>query len=480
MRLDARLQRQGRGLEQRLLAVVARDHFAEGALLVNGDTVHPVGSRRPCCAARGPPASCSPSTTEKKLAEEEMKIALDADGPAAADHQADGPADGVRRVHRRHADRGRAARRRSPTRWRRPGGATPTSTTRTATRSSSTAAAIVRCGPDRRRQPGSRSTTTPTSPGRGRSRATTSPRCWPARSSVDIRRGAVERPPRAAGRTGGISPHGQGRASPSAPAGRGDRRAHRARRWPTPTCSPVDGGSLDAAAELQTALGERGYDAVVGDRRRPDPGRREVRRDAGRACRWSRSPRTWPTTESASPVASSTHDGGKGSYGVALPLGGGRRPRLRARARRRAGARRRRGRGEQPVGDRGLAARRTRSAASRSTAWRWPSPARRAEAVLHRPDAIDSDELPRRAGRGAGAVRDGDGGRGHQPAVQRRLPRDLCTPIDAALPRHGQPRRAGGLGAAVRRLPARRRGLAAAARHCLRRHGLPACRRTSG
>ena len=40
----------------------AREHFADGVLLVNGDTVHPVSVEETLLAARGPRASCSPST----------------------------------------------------------------------------------------------------------------------------------------------------------------------------------------------------------------------------------------------------------------------------------------------------------------------------------------------------------------------------------------------------------------------------------
>ncbi|MDH2427808.1 phosphocholine cytidylyltransferase family protein [Sphaerisporangium sp. TRM90804] len=58
----------------------ARDHFAEGALLVNGDTVHPVSVERTLLDA--------PATTDlllavddvKSLADEEMKVVLDETG----------------------------------------------------------------------------------------------------------------------------------------------------------------------------------------------------------------------------------------------------------------------------------------------------------------------------------------------------------------------------------------------------------------
>ena len=47
---------------------LARDHFAEGALLVNGDTVHPVDVERRLlllASRKGRPVCCSPSTTRR-------------------------------------------------------------------------------------------------------------------------------------------------------------------------------------------------------------------------------------------------------------------------------------------------------------------------------------------------------------------------------------------------------------------------------
>ena len=122
---------------------LARDHFAEGALLVNGDTVHPVSVEKTLLAARGPGILLAVDDV-KTLADEEMKVIFDAAGQLTRITKLMDPADRVRRVHRRHADRAVRPRPGWPTRWRRPGGATRTSTTRTATRSSPTAAA--RCG----------------------------------------------------------------------------------------------------------------------------------------------------------------------------------------------------------------------------------------------------------------------------------------------------------------------------------------------
>ena len=78
---------------------------------------------------------------EKPLGEEEMKVHVTADGLLDRINKALDPRDRAGRVHRRDADRAGRRRRRWPTRSRRPGGATRRSTTRTASRSSPTAAA---------------------------------------------------------------------------------------------------------------------------------------------------------------------------------------------------------------------------------------------------------------------------------------------------------------------------------------------------
>ncbi|MEO3745270.1 phosphocholine cytidylyltransferase family protein [Plantactinospora sp. B5E13] len=58
---------------------LARDHFAQGALLVNGDTVHPVSVERTLLAQRGPGILLAVDTL-KKLADEEMKTVFDSAG----------------------------------------------------------------------------------------------------------------------------------------------------------------------------------------------------------------------------------------------------------------------------------------------------------------------------------------------------------------------------------------------------------------
>jgi len=58
---------------------LAREHFAAGALLVNGDTVHPVSVEKTLLAERGPAILLAVDDV-KKLADEEMKVVIDASG----------------------------------------------------------------------------------------------------------------------------------------------------------------------------------------------------------------------------------------------------------------------------------------------------------------------------------------------------------------------------------------------------------------
>jgi choline kinase len=62
---------------------LARDHFGRGALLVNGDTVHPVSVEQTLLATRGPGCGADlilALDDVKQLADEEMKVALDGRG----------------------------------------------------------------------------------------------------------------------------------------------------------------------------------------------------------------------------------------------------------------------------------------------------------------------------------------------------------------------------------------------------------------
>jgi len=58
---------------------LAREHFAQGALLVNGDTVHPVSVEKTLLAERGPDVLLAVDNG-KTLADEEMKVSVDASG----------------------------------------------------------------------------------------------------------------------------------------------------------------------------------------------------------------------------------------------------------------------------------------------------------------------------------------------------------------------------------------------------------------
>ena len=58
---------------------LAREHFAQGALLVNGDTVHPMNVEQLLLASRGPGILLAVDSL-KKLGEEEMKTTFSPDG----------------------------------------------------------------------------------------------------------------------------------------------------------------------------------------------------------------------------------------------------------------------------------------------------------------------------------------------------------------------------------------------------------------
>ena len=59
---------------------LARDHLARGALLVNGDTVHPVSVEKTLLATRGAAGVILAIDNVKALADEEMKVVLDERG----------------------------------------------------------------------------------------------------------------------------------------------------------------------------------------------------------------------------------------------------------------------------------------------------------------------------------------------------------------------------------------------------------------
>ena len=58
---------------------LARDYLGDGALMLNGDTVHPVSVEETLLSSRGP-AILLAVDTDKRLAEEEMKVQVDDTG----------------------------------------------------------------------------------------------------------------------------------------------------------------------------------------------------------------------------------------------------------------------------------------------------------------------------------------------------------------------------------------------------------------
>lgn len=71
---------------------LARGFFADGALLCNGDTVHPVSVEQVMLAARGPDVLLAVDD-RKPLADEEMKVVLGTDGTMVRINKAIDPAD---------------------------------------------------------------------------------------------------------------------------------------------------------------------------------------------------------------------------------------------------------------------------------------------------------------------------------------------------------------------------------------------------
>jgi choline kinase len=70
---------------------LARDHFACGALLLNGDTVHPVSVEKSLLSHRGPELLLAVDRV-KPLADEEMKVRFDATGQLERIHKSLDPA----------------------------------------------------------------------------------------------------------------------------------------------------------------------------------------------------------------------------------------------------------------------------------------------------------------------------------------------------------------------------------------------------
>jgi choline kinase len=71
---------------------LARERFADGVLLVNGDTVHPASVQETLLAARGTGDVLLATDQEKSLGEEEMKVILGQDGALQRIHKGLDPA----------------------------------------------------------------------------------------------------------------------------------------------------------------------------------------------------------------------------------------------------------------------------------------------------------------------------------------------------------------------------------------------------
>lgn len=70
---------------------LAREHFRAGALLLNGDTVHPVSVEKTLLGQRGPDLLLAVDDV-KRLGEEEMKVVFDASGQLSRIHKSLSPA----------------------------------------------------------------------------------------------------------------------------------------------------------------------------------------------------------------------------------------------------------------------------------------------------------------------------------------------------------------------------------------------------
>ncbi len=216
--------------------------------------------------------------------------------------------------------------------------------------------------------------------------------------------------------------------------------------------------SPTAATTRAVSLGKRlragAYEAVAGIGGGKIIDVDQVRRRTWPASRWSRWPPTWPTT--ASPRRSARWSTSRARAPTAWPCpspwsststGSARRPpRWAGPASATSSATCPR------VADWELVRRRHRRAGRRPGRGHGPLRGRRPCCTSR---AAVARRVPHRARRGADPVRPGDGRGRVQPAVQRRRPRDHAR-HRPALPRHGQPRRAGRGRRAVLRLPARR------------------------
>ena len=205
-----------------------------------------------------------------------------------------------------------------PTRWRRPGGATRTCTTRTATRSCVDRGGEVAVAPigDGRLGRGRQ----PRRPGPGAGdRVPLLARTVLTPLAIDVRRGAVadlgailaDQRISAGGDVAVVVGPGQGEriAELIRPALRLGRHLHRRRRHPR-----------RRACELAGKLRARSYDAVVGIGGGKTIDTAKYAATRLRHCRWSRWRPTWPRRHRLAGQPASTTTAARGSYGVHIPI----------------------------------------------------------------------------------------------------------------------------------------------------------------
>ena len=339
---------------------LAREHFARGALLVNGDTVHPVDVESTLLAAReqdGAPGILLALDDQKSLAEEEMKVVLDDAGRMSRitklmdPSEAAGEYIGATLIEARAAEALATALKAT---WR----AGPGPLLRGRLPDAGRHRRRDRGRTDRRRCRGSRSTTTPTSTEGTGDRVPLLARMLLSPLFIDIRAGAVT------GLGDLLSDRrisADGHVAVAVGPGQGEQVVEAIRpSLGNAEVVTVGGGSLEAAGDLQAELRGKNYDALVGI-----GGGRTLDVAKYAAMRLGLPMVAVATNLAhdgiASPISSLQHEGGQGLVRRRAAGGCGRRPRLRAGLAAADGAVRGRRPGEQPHRRRGLAARRPRA-----------------------------------------------------------------------------------------------------------------------
>ena len=232
-------------------------------------------SRRRCSPSRGPGILLAVDDV-KKLADEEMKTIFDADGRLTRITKLMDPADGVRRVHRRHAHRAVAPRPGWPTRSRPPGERDPNLYYEDGYQEYADRGGEVRAATDRRRRLGRGRQ--PRRPGQGPGdRMPLLARTRPDPAAHRRPAGRRRRPRPRSSPTGRISAGGDVAVVVGPGPGRADRRADPARRSARPTSSPPPAAPWTPRCEL----GEQAARPLVRrggrHRRRQDDRHRQVR-----------------------------------------------------------------------------------------------------------------------------------------------------------------------------------------------------------